>query len=274
MKEINYKNIKNMPSNDNRKISSSSVKEAGHEKEGKIKVETMHASELVPPRVAASTQSYLDIAEIREGIIVLKNGGLRAVMMVSTLNFALKSTEEQEAIIYAYQSFLNSLEFPIQVVVQSRRMDITKYLDKLRERETEQKTELLKIQTAEYVEYVKQLVELSHIMSKNFFVIVPYSPGEIKKEGLVNKVFSPASMISAKVTEFNSNKVKIMQRVDHISNSIRSVGLRVAQLDTQELIELFYNTYNPATFQQEGLADIDKLDVSAGGFIEEEEGGE
>lgn len=231
----------------------------------------MHSDKLTPSKGGQSTQSYINIEEIREGVAVLKDGGLRSVLMVSSMNFALKSTEEQEAIIYAYQSFLNSLDFPIQIVIQSRKLDIDKYLEALRKLESEQVSELLKIQTAEYIEYVSQLVELSHIMSKGFYMVVPFYPMEGRKEGFFSRFFSPAQTIIHKETDFHRYRDRLVQRVENIIGSLQGVGLRVASLGTQELIELFYNTYNPATFQQENLADIDKLDVSAGGFINDEE---
>lgn len=220
---------------------------------------------------AQSTQQYLDIEEIRDGVLILRDGSLRVVAMVSSMNFALKSTEEQEAIIYAYQSFLNSLEFPVQILIQSRRLDIDAYLESLRERESEQTTELLRIQTAEYIEYVTELVELSHIMSKSFYIVTPLFPFEKKgKESFLDKLFKPAQGVINKESDFNRYRDQLMQRVDHLSTGLQGVGLKIASLGTQELLELFYNTYNPATFQQENLADINKLDVSAGEFVPEE----
>ncbi len=234
-------------------------------------VETMHSEKLNPKKTGQSTQQYLDVEEIRDGVMVLRDGGMRALVMVSSMNFALKSTEEQEAIIYSYQSFLNSLEFPIQIVVQSRQLDIDAYLDKLRKMESEQTSELLRIQTAEYVEYVTQLVELSHIMSKSFYIVVSYSPAEGKKESWLDKVFNPTKAVVHKETDFKRYRDLLMQRVDHIATGLQGVGLRIALLETQELIELLYNTYNPATFQQETLSDVNKLDLSSGDFIPESE---
>ena len=241
--------------------------ESGPEK----KVETMHSEKMNPKKDGQSTQQYLDVEEIRDGVMVLRDGGLRAMVMVSSMNFALKSTEEQEAIIYAYQSFLNSLEFPIQIVVQSRQLDIDAYLDTLRKMEAEQSSELLRIQTAEYIEYVSQLVELSHIMSKSFYIVVPYSPLEGKKESWLDKVFNPTKSVVHRETDFKRYRDLLMQRVDHIATGLQGVGLRIALLETQELIELLYNTYNPATFQQETLTDVNKLDLSTGDFIASED---
>jgi hypothetical protein len=219
-----------------------------------------------------STQQYLEVEEIRDGVAVLRDSSLRMVGMVSSMNFALKSTEEQEAIIYAYQTFLNSLDFPVQLIIQSRQLDIDSYLETLRQKEAEQTTELLRIQTAEYIEYISQLVELSHIMSKVFYISVPLFPFEKeKKKGMFDSLFKPAQSVIDSETDFQRFRTQLVQRIDHVSTGMQGVGLRLAVLGTQELIELLYNTYNPATFQQENLADINKLDVSTGDLIPEDD---
>jgi hypothetical protein len=221
-------------------------------------------------KTGKSTQQYLEIEEIRDGVLVMKDGSLRMVGMVSSMNFALKSTEEQEAIIYSYQSFLNSLEFPVQMVIQSRRLDIGPYVETLREREAEQTTELLKLQTAEYIDFITQLIELRQIMSKEFFVVVPLFPFEKKKEGFMSNFLQPGKGVVQKAADFQRYYTQLTQRMNHIATGLQGVGLKIAPLETQELIELMYNTYNPATFQQENLTDIDKLDVSTGDFVAEE----
>jgi len=230
--------------------------------------ESMSSDEDV--KTGKSTQQYLEIEEIRDGVLVMRDGSLRMVGMVSSMNFALKSTEEQEAIIYSYQSFLNSLEFPVQMVIQSRRLDIGPYVEMLREREGEQTTELLKLQTAEYIDFITQLIELRQIMSKEFFVVVPLFPFEKKKDGFFSKFLQPGKEIVQKVADFQRYYTQLTQRMNHVATGLQGVGLKLAPLETQELIELMYNTYNPATFQQENLTDINKLDVSTGDFIAEE----
>ncbi len=231
--------------------------------------ETMDSEEDV--QTGQSAQQYLEIEEIRDGVLVLRDGSLRVVGMVNSMNFALKSTEEQEAIIYSYQSFLNSLEFPVQIVVQSRRLDIGPYIDKLKEREGEQTTELLRLQTAEYIDFISQLVELRQIMSKEFFVVIPLFPFEKKKKGgFMSGLFKPAQAVVQKEKDFQRYQTQLVQRLDHIATGLQGVGLKIVKLETQELIELMYNTYNPATFQQENLTDINKLDVSAGDVVMED----
>jgi len=243
-------------------------------KGGKEKPEKESLESKEGVQTGQSTQQYLEVEEIRDGILVMRDGSLRVVGMVSSMNFALKSTEEQEAIIYSYQNFLNSLEFPVQVVIQSRRLDIGPYIDTLREREAEQTTELLKLQTAEYIDFITQLIELRQIMSKEFYVVVPLFPFEKEKDGFLSRFMQPAKVVMQKEKDFQRYHTQLTQRMDHIATGLQGVGLKIAQLETQELIELMYNTYNPATFQQENLTDINKLDVSTGDFVVEEESSE
>ena len=123
-----------------------------------------------------STQRYLKIADIKKDTVIMKDGTLRAVLMVSSINFALKSEDEQQAIIGGYVSFLNNIDFPLQVVVQSRELNIAGYLDSMRKKANEQTNELLKNQTLQYIDYIGQLVSLGKIMNKHFYIVVPYNP--------------------------------------------------------------------------------------------------
>lgn len=215
-----------------------------------------------------SFQKYLDISEIKEGTVVLKNQGLRAVLMVSSINFALKSQEEQDAIIYHFQNFLNSIDFSIQVVISSRRLNIEDYYKTLMIREKEQSNELLKVQIGEYRNFIKELIEMSNIVNKTFYIIVPYSPSE-------DLAGAGKSLISGltpgggekKTTSFRSedfvkNRNQLMQRVQHIASSLSGVGVKMTTLNTQELIELFYTIYNPEISEHGGLTAIDQLDVA------------
>ena len=135
-----------------------------------------------------SAQQFLEIDQIREGVLLLKNKSLRAVLMVSSLNFALKSEDEQQAIIYQFQNFLNSLDFSIEIVVQSRILNIAGYLDKLKEMETAQKNELMKIQTAEYRKFINDLIAGRQILSKTFFVVIPFTLVEMPKIGTKKEI--------------------------------------------------------------------------------------
>jgi len=192
-----------------------------------------------------ATQKFLEIEQIREGIIVLRNKALRGVLMVSSVNFALKSTEEQNAIIYQFQNFLNGLDFPIQILVQSRRLNITGYLEKIKELEKKQENELLKIQTAEYHNFIKSLVETGSIMSKSFFVIVPFTLFEAQGMKMPTQLFKTQKMPALSEESFQRCKSQLWQRMEFIALGLRRSGLRAVPLTTEELIELFWSTHHP-----------------------------
>ena len=194
-----------------------------------------------------STQSFLEFKQIREGVVVLKNNGLRGILMVSSLNFALKSDDEQNAIIYQFQGFLNSLDFFCQIVGQSRKLNITGYLEKLKEMERTQKNELLKIQTAGYHDFIKSMVETGTIMTKTFFVVVPYSMWDAqgvsmsKKSGFFTKPSAPA------LTEeiFQRCKTQLWQRMEFVAMGLKKCGLQAIPLTTPEIIELYWSLHHP-----------------------------
>ena len=194
--------------------------------------------------MAISTQQFLEIKEIKEGVIILKNNALRGVMIVSSLNFALKSSEEQEAIIYQFQNFLNSLDFPCQILVHSRRLNITGYLDGLEELEKKQKNDLLKVQTAEYQKFVEDLVKGGIIMTKNFYIIVPYLVWETKEVTTVKKL-KKVVVPSLTKEEFQRSKNQLWQRMEFLGLGLRRCGLTAIPLTTPELIELFWSLYHP-----------------------------
>ena len=211
-----------------------------------------------------STQQYLDIAEIRDGVVVMRDGSMRAVLLVSSINFALKSEEEQEATIQSYVSFLNYLDHPLQIVVQSRKLNIEKYLNDLSEREKKQTNELLRMQTADYQQFVKELVELGEIMSKRFYVIVPYSPGADKTKSFLDRlaaIFSPLSSLHLKEKKFRELKQELDKRTETVLSGLTNMGLSAVVLDTQALIELYYNSYNPEVAEQEKLAEVGELRI-------------
>jgi len=211
-----------------------------------------------------SVQKYLDIAEIKDDCVVMKDGTLRSVLLVSSINFSLKSDEEQNAIVSAYISFLNFLEFPLQIVIQSRALDIDGYLDRLKKIEKEQTNELLKIQTAEYRQYVSELVQLGDIMTKRFYVVIPYNPVSDRQTSWFRKflaIFSAAQKVKLNQTEFSKRRHFLFQRVEHILTGLNSMSLKAVVLDTQSLIELYYNTYNPDVADKEKLVEINKLRV-------------
>ncbi|MBI4132159.1 MAG: hypothetical protein HY474_00835 [Candidatus Sungbacteria bacterium] len=206
---------------------------------------------------AAAAQEFLPIDSIRDGVIVLKGGqGLRAVLMVSSLNFALKSEEEQDALVFQYENFLNALDFPLQLVIQSRRLNIRPYLEVLAERQKEEENELLKVQIGEYAEFVKSFVEMTGIVTKTFFAVVPFSPSMMERGGGFLKSLSgllgrsPKGGTAADGNDFEQEANQLAQRVDTVTAAMKRLGLRVARLNTEELIELFYGLYNPGETQR------------------------
>lgn len=210
------------------------------------------------------TQTYLPIAEIKDGTVVLKDGTLRTVLLVSSINFALKSEDEQNALISSYVGFLNSLDFPIQVVMQSRKLQIQPYLDNLYKIEKELPNELLKIQIADYRAFVKELVEIGQIMTKRFYVVVPYDPLSNKKKGFVarfKEVMKPAITIRIKDERFQARKKDLDSRVRQVSGGLESMGLQIVSLDTQSLIELYYTSYNPDIAFAQELQNIEEIRI-------------
>ena len=211
------------------------------------------------------TQQYIDIAEIHDDTVIMKDNTLAAVLMVSSINFALKSEEEQDAIVQAYISFINSLNFPVQIVIQSRRLNINNYLDDLKTKEKEQTNELLKIQIKEYTHYVKELVELGDIMSKKFYVVIHYNLEEgAKREGVLAKVFNSfkvVKMMSLKKEKFLKYRQELDRRLGVVQSSLSSMMLNSQRLDTQSLIELYYNSYNPEVSERQKLEEVSKLRV-------------
>ncbi len=187
-----------------------------------------------------STQDFLEIKEIKEGVLVLKNQALRGVLMVSSQNFALKSEEEQSGIIYQFQNFLNSLDFTCQIVVQSRKLNITGYLEQLAELEKKQENDLLKIQTGNYREFIESLVKEGAIMAKTFYVVVPFTIMEAQGVGVKKLKFSSLSD-----EMFQRCKTQLVQRMEFLVLGLRRCGLRAVPLSTLELIELFWALHHP-----------------------------
>ncbi len=231
------------------------------------KEDSVRASTTKKNTPTLSTQTYLKISEIRDDTLVLKNGGVRAVLSVSSINFNLKSEDEQNAIIYSYQGFLNMLEFPIQIVIRSKKLDIDEYLDKLRKVGEKQTNPLLQRQTYEYVEYIAKLVEYADIMQKEFFVIVPNDPFRAQKINMIQKFMQNMQTkdsyetIKRRHDEFEQLKKSLNQRVSTVKVGLENCGLKVNQLTTKELIELYYNIYNPTVARYEKAKQNDQLNV-------------
>ncbi len=212
---------------------------------------------------AQSTQQFVDIAEIKDGVVILKNGGIRRVLMVSGTNFDLKSEEEQNAIIREYQNFLNSLDFSLQFIIHSRKINIEHYLKNLLEKQTNEPSDLLREQISEYAEFIRSFVSANEIMAKTFFIAVPFDSA-VALEG-PKKLLSNLPIISniSKQSKKNKEKEKektmeekinqLDQRIDQVVNGLGVIGLRAVVLNDEELIELFYNLYNPQAVEKKDL---------------------
>jgi type IV secretory pathway VirB4 component len=213
-------------------------------------------------KAQGAMQEYLHIAEIKDSTVVLKDGSLRAVMAVSSINFDLKSTEEQEAIVYAFQRFLNAVDFPVQIVISSRKYDISKYLKMLEGESYVEKNPLLKNQIIDYIEFVEGLVEEASVTSKYFYIVVPFYVVLAEKGGFLKKISSainPRKAIFHKRELFETSKNQLFQRVGEVRELLGGMGLKVAMLSTQELIELYYNYYNPSEFDHVTLSPAEEI---------------
>ena len=197
---------------------------------------------------AKTTQDFVPIKEIRQGVIVLKDDSLRSIVMASSLNFALKSADEQQSIIMQFQNFINSLDFSIQIFIQSRKLDIRPYIALLEGRLKEQVSDLLKIQTREYIGFIKNFTENSNIMTKTFFIVVPYSPATISASsvsGILGKKKTPQENVEKRIADFEEHRSQLEQRVGVVTQGLVRCGIRTVELGTEEIVELFYKIFNP-----------------------------
>ncbi len=193
-----------------------------------------------------NTQSFLRISEIKNDTVVVDDGTLRAIISVSSTNFDLKSQDEQNGIIFNFQRFLNSLEFPVQILMQSRRMEVGGYLEKLKRLAEKQTNELLRVQTSEYTEFISRLIDNASIMNKNFYVIVPLGQSIFPSGGgfFSNLFGGKSKQISQKIENFEREKEKLDNRVSSTMANLSGIGVRGARLKTEEIIQLYYNSYN------------------------------
>jgi len=191
------------------------------------------------------TQQFLEIEQIREGVVILRDKTLRGVLMISSLNFALKSEEEQNAILYQFQEFLNSLDFSCQILVQTRKLNITGYLDKLKGLEEKQENELLKIQTRGYREFIASMIKEGVIMTKSFYVVIPFYPGPLETQKFGGKKTKDQKPVSLTEEAFQRYKAQLWQRMEFLALGLKRCGLQAIPLITPELIELFWRFYHP-----------------------------
>lgn len=204
------------------------------------------------PKSASATQDFVPIKEVRDGIVVLKDGGLRAILLCSSLNFSLKSDDERNAIMLQFQDMLNSLDFSMEIVVQSRKLDIRPYIALLEERERNQVNDLMRIQVREYIEFIKNFTESTNIMTKSFFIVVSYNAAII---GSANKTAGISSILPGKSSgkekaalkeaTFEESRTQLEERLFVVEQGLMRSGIRTARLGTEEVIELFYKAFNP-----------------------------
>lgn len=197
------------------------------------------------------TQDFIPVKEIRDGIVVLEDGSLRAILLASAINIALKSPDEQQAIVMQFQGFLNSIEFPVEISVQSRRYDIKPYLLTLERRIEQQEEELIRLQTKEYIEFIKWFTDSVNIMSKKFYVVIPYTGGaftENKKTSFLDTLTgrsSKKSNFKEESSKFEEQRSQLEQRIAIVKGGLSRLGVRSEQLNTEQTIEVFYNMFNP-----------------------------
>ena len=200
-----------------------------------------------------TTQEFIEIKEVRDGVVVLKDGSLKAILMTSSLNFMLKSADEQVSTLFQFQNFLNSLDFSVQIFIQSRDLDIRPYITLLEESHKAQVTELMRVQIREYIEFVKKFTEGANIMSKSFFVVVSYTPSIFSEEGgIVGSIIEKTrkGKLKDKSKSFEENLTQLEQRTAVVEQGLMRTGIRVARLGTEEMIELLYKMFNPGELEK------------------------
>lgn len=201
--------------------------------------------------IPKATQSFVPVKEIRNGVIILKDGGYRGILMCSSVNFSLKSEDEQRGIIGGFQNFLNTLDFSVEIVIQSRKMDIRPYLALLEERMQAQASELMRIQLREYIGFIKSFVEGTDIMTKTFYVVVPFAPAPVSTVSGALPFLQKKDTTIAEAGESDEDKlftefrIQLEQRMALVGSSLASSGVRAVPLGTEEIIELLYRSFNP-----------------------------
>lgn len=224
-----------------------------------------------------TTQKSLLVSEIRDGIVIMQDGSLRAVVMCQSINFDLMSPQEREGVEFSYQQFLNSLDFSIQIFIRSQHINLDEYLEKLEKTKQNQDNILLGLLMEDYIAYVRYLVEAANIMDKQFYVVIPYYPSALSADTIASgarkftELFKPQKkdVVTINEVDFRKYKQELTQRVRVVSNGLTQIGVQAIPLNTQELIELYYNVYNPVTAKQEPLTDVNQLNSA---MIEKGEG--
>lgn len=213
------------------------------------------------PQTATSTQQHVNIAQIKDGVVITRTGDLRMVVEVTPVNFALRSEDDQNVIVGQYQNFLNSLTFPIQVVILSRRLDLHPYLAQLEGVVDQQPSELLRLQVSEYTEFIRRLTTLVNIMDKKFYVVVPFTPPPTQKASGLKTLFVKRQLsVTFSPQQFAQSHQQLMERVTTVETGLNSIGLKTNRLATKQLIELYYYMYNPEEAAEERLTeDVEEM---------------
>jgi hypothetical protein len=193
-----------------------------------------------------ATQDFVPIRDIRDNVVILKNGKMCTILLASSVNFALKSADEQRAILGHFQSFLNTIDFSLQFYVQSRRLDIQPYLKQLAERESSQDNDLMRIKLREYMEFIRTFTREVDVMSKNFFIVVPYTPSEIDFTANIGSILGQKKDLKIDEAKFQENRTQLEQRVNLVEQGLARIGVRTIALQNEELVELYYHIFNPA----------------------------
>ena len=197
---------------------------------------------------SGATQDFVPVKEIRDGIVLLKDGSYRGILICSSINFGLKSVDEQRAITIGFQNFLNTLDFSMQIVVNSRRMDLRPYLALLETKAADQKTDLMKIQLREYMAFIRSFAEQTNIMTKSFYVVVPYSP-KVSTTSATNFIGLTTNNKAAAQNVFEESRVQLEQRMTLIAEGLAGTGVRATSLGTEEVLELLYRSFNPGELE-------------------------
>ena len=219
-----------------------------------------------PARNPNSTQNTLLFSELRDGMVIMNDGSFRAVVTCKSINFDLMSAREREAVEYSYQSFLNSLYFPVQILIKSQRVDIGPYIDKLVKIRRDQDNMLLGVLMEDYINFIEVLSEETNIMDKQFYIVVPYYPsGDVSaivqnSKNIFSALFGSSNQqqhIKIDQTAYAKAKEETSNRVNAVLSGLFQMGVRGSQLNTKQLAELYYNVYNPDTAVREPLKDFE-----------------
>jgi type IV secretory pathway VirB4 component len=192
-----------------------------------------------------STQEFVPIQDIKDNVVVLKDGRFCMILLASSINFALKSSDEQRAILSQFQTFLNTLDFSLQFYIQSRRLDIEPYLEQLREREPDQDNDLMRIQLREYIEFIRTFTTEVDVMSKNFFIVIPYNPAAINLSGNFGSLFGKPQSKTVTDMKFEEQRLQLEQRAALVEQGLNRIGVRTIALENEALVELYYHIFNP-----------------------------